>query len=144
MDDYTFFLQFSIQLITSSTPMSPAETAFNLEILFYVSVSLDNILTPLICIMSGFLQQKLGPLRVLQFACLPYTAAWIAAALADSHHTLYLSRYISYQQVFILIINITFAIPIKLTQFGVSFSGVDANFQVSMERFISDCILYTL
>ena len=62
-------------------------------LLFNVSVSLDNILTPVICIMSGFLQQKFGPLRVLQFACLPYTAAWVAAALADSHHTLYLSRY---------------------------------------------------
>ena len=60
--------------------------------MFNISVSLDNILTPVICIMSGFLQQKFGPLRVLQFACLPYTAAWVAAALADSHQTLYLSR----------------------------------------------------
>jgi len=55
-------------------------------------VSLDNILTPMICIMSGFLQQKLGPLRVLQFSCLPYTAAWILSSLATSHYTLYISR----------------------------------------------------
>ena len=51
------------------------------------------------------------------------------------------SLLVKVQQAFILIINIAFAIPIKLTQFGVSFSGVDSNFQVSMERFISDCIL---
>ena len=62
--------------------------------MFNISVSLDNILTPVICIMSGFLQQKFGPLRVLQFACLPYTAAWVTAALADSHQTLYFSRYL--------------------------------------------------
>ena len=55
-------------------------------------MSLDNILTPLICIMSGFLQQKFGPLRLLMFSCLPYTLGWVAASLATSHTTLYLSR----------------------------------------------------
>ena len=32
-----------------------------------ISVSLDNVLTPLVCITSGLLQQKFGPLRVLMF-----------------------------------------------------------------------------
>ena len=60
-----------------------------------IAVSLDNILTPLICIVSGFLQQKFGPLRLLTFSCLPYTLGWVAASLATSHTTLYLSRYFS-------------------------------------------------
>ena len=60
--------------------------------ILHISVSLDNILTPVICVMSGFLQQKLGPLRVLQLSCLPYTLAWVLAALATQHSTLYVSR----------------------------------------------------
>jgi len=55
-------------------------------------VSLDNILTPLICITSGLLQHKFGPLRVLMFSCLPYTLAWIATAVATGAWELYLSR----------------------------------------------------
>ena len=44
------------------------------------------------CILSGFLQQKYGPLRVLEFACLPYTVAWLIAALSTSAEHLYISR----------------------------------------------------
>ena len=55
-------------------------------------MSLDNILTPLICIVSGFLQQRFGPLRLLMFACLPYILGWVAASLATSHMALYISR----------------------------------------------------
>jgi len=55
-------------------------------------VSLDNFATPLVCILSGFLQQYFGPLKVLVFACFPYTAGWIVAATADSAHYLYFSR----------------------------------------------------
>ena len=42
--------------------------------------------------LSGFLQQKFGPLKLLMFSCVPYTLAWITAALATDPHTLYLSR----------------------------------------------------
>ena len=55
-------------------------------------VSLDNFATPLICILSGFLQQRFGPLKVLTFACFPYMLGWITAALADGVYYLYLSR----------------------------------------------------
>jgi len=55
-------------------------------------VSLDNVLTPLVCITSGLLQQKLGPLRVLMFSCLPYTLGWVVAAMARGPTELYASR----------------------------------------------------
>jgi len=55
-------------------------------------VSLDNLLTPIICISSGFLQHKLGPLKVLMFSCLPYTLGWITAAAARNVYHLYISR----------------------------------------------------
>jgi hypothetical protein len=29
-----------------------------------ISVSIDNVATPIVCILSGFLQQKFGPLKV--------------------------------------------------------------------------------
>ena len=57
-----------------------------------ITVSLDNTATPLVCIVSGFLQHRYGPLRVLMFACLPYTAGWIVAAFATSAEHLYFSR----------------------------------------------------
>ena len=44
------------------------------------------------CILSGFLQQRYGPLRVLEFACLPYTFGWLVAALSTSAAHLYISR----------------------------------------------------
>jgi len=55
-------------------------------------VSLDNSATPVVCILSGFLQQYFGPLRVLVFACFPYAGGWLIAALANSPYHLYLSR----------------------------------------------------
>jgi len=55
-------------------------------------VSLDNLLAPFICITSGFLQQKFGPLRLLMFSCIPYTVGWIVAALAGNAYHLYVSR----------------------------------------------------
>ena len=60
--------------------------------LFLVPVSLDNLLAPLICITSGFLQQKFGPLRLLMFSCIPYTVGWFAAAMARDAYHLYISR----------------------------------------------------
>ena len=60
--------------------------------LISVLVSLDNLLTPLICISSGFLQQKFGPLRLLMFSCIPYTVGWFAAAMARDAYHLYISR----------------------------------------------------
>jgi len=68
-----------------------AEFHISLDQLSWI-VSLDNILTPLICIVSGFLQQKFGPLRLLMLACLPYILGWVAASLASNHYILYLSR----------------------------------------------------
>ena len=55
-------------------------------------VSLDNTATPIVCILSGFLQQRFGPLRVLEFACLPYTIGWLVAAVSTSATHLYISR----------------------------------------------------
>ena len=55
-------------------------------------VSIDNLATPVICILSGFLQQKYGPLRILMFACLPYSLSWLIVFLATSVYHLYLSR----------------------------------------------------
>jgi len=55
-------------------------------------VSLDNLLSPLICISSGFLQQKVGPLRMLMFCCIPYSAGWMVAAMARDAYHLYISR----------------------------------------------------
>jgi len=78
-------------ILTPQLYGSCSEFLVSLDQLSWI-VSLDNILTPIICIMSGLLQQKYGPLRVLQFSCLPYIAAWISAALASSHYTLYFSR----------------------------------------------------
>jgi hypothetical protein len=51
---------------------------------------LDNLLAPLICIISGFLQQQFGPLRILMVSCVPYTAGWIAAAMATHAHHIYI------------------------------------------------------
>ena len=58
----------------------------------HIIVSLDNTATPIVCILSGFLQQRYGPLRVLEFACLPYTFGWLVAALSTSAAHLYISR----------------------------------------------------
>ena len=66
---------------------------------FLIPVSLDNLLAPFICIASGFLQQKFGPLKILMFSCLPYTAGWITAAAATHAHHLYVSRYNSFKPI---------------------------------------------
>ena len=76
-------------------------------------MSIDNLATPFVCILSGFLQQRFGPRnvsinlyiknatkdvgtlflsQVLLFACLPYLFGWVFAAYALSVHALYLSR----------------------------------------------------
>ena len=68
---------------------------------FFVPVSLDNLLAPLICITSGFLQQKFGPLRMLMFCCVPYSAGWMVAAMARDAYHLYISR-LTYCQQFVL------------------------------------------
>ena len=65
---------------------------FDFCIPIFTTVSLDNVATPMVCIASGFLQQKYGPLRVLKFACLPYIAGWIVAAVSSSAPHLYFSR----------------------------------------------------
>lgn len=57
-----------------------------------VSVSVENVSTPIICVMAGFLQQKFGPLRVLMFCCVPYCFGWFITAMADSVQHLYLAR----------------------------------------------------
>ena len=57
-----------------------------------ITVCLDNTATPIVCILSGFFQQRYGPLRVLEFACVPYTFAWLVAALSTSAAHLYISR----------------------------------------------------
>lgn len=55
-------------------------------------VSLDYMLTPLVCLCSGVLQQCLGPLTVLRLSCLPYTLARLLAALATQPEHLDASR----------------------------------------------------
>ena len=60
-----------------------------------ISVSLDNIATPVICILSGFLQHRFGPKRILMLACFPYICGWATAAVAarlKSVILLYVSR----------------------------------------------------
>ena len=61
-------------------------------LLIFITVSLDNTVTPFVCILSGYLQHRYGPLRVLEFACLPYTAGWLVAAFSKSPYYLYASR----------------------------------------------------
>ncbi|XP_023343548.1 facilitated trehalose transporter Tret1 [Eurytemora carolleeae] len=55
-------------------------------------VSLDNILTPIICVLSGPIQQRWGPRSCLVLCCFPYFISWLLAALAANHYILYASR----------------------------------------------------
>ena len=55
-------------------------------------VSLDNVATPVVCLLAGCLQQRLGPRSLVFLACFPYFCAWVCAALATSASALYLSR----------------------------------------------------
>ena len=75
-------------------------------------MSIDNSVTPIAALLSGLLQQTLGPKvesktfffppvnkaaqLVLMVTCLPYSLAWVLAALAGSYTNvslLYVSRY---------------------------------------------------
>ena len=60
----------------------------------FVLVSLDNAATPIVCILSGYLQHRYGPLKVLELACLPYIGGWLVAAFSTSAEMLYVSRII--------------------------------------------------
>ena len=60
----------------------------------FVLVSLDNAATPIVCILSGYLQHRYGPKRVLELACLPYIGGWLVAAFSTSAELLYVSRII--------------------------------------------------
>ena len=53
-------------------------------------MSIDNVVSPLSCIISGYLQQKIGPKHVLVLTCLPYLLGWLAAVSAQYIHTVYL------------------------------------------------------
>lgn len=55
-------------------------------------VSMDNLVTPIVCVLSGFLQQKFGPAKVLMVTCIPYCCGWISTACATSVTLLYASR----------------------------------------------------
>jgi len=55
-------------------------------------VSLDNLFTPLICILSGPVQQKWGSRTMLILCCIPYFVSWFLTAMANSYYVLYLAR----------------------------------------------------
>ena len=57
-----------------------------------ITVSIDNLMTIWVCTLSGFLQIKFGPKKILMVACLPYTLAWISTYFATKVMTLYISR----------------------------------------------------
>ena len=56
----------------------------------YFSVSLDNVVSPVCCIISGFMQQKLGPRIVLIWTCLPYILGWISAIMTQHFHSVFI------------------------------------------------------
>jgi len=88
-------------------------------------VSLDNLLSPLICITSGFLQQKVGPLKILMFSCIPYTIGWLAAALATCANHLYVSRiFVSVSHAFIC--TTVYTIEISSKELRGSFSVLES------------------
>ena len=45
-----------------------------------------------VCIVSGVLQKKVGPKKILMVACLPYFLAWLCVAFATSLPWIYISR----------------------------------------------------
>jgi len=92
-------------------------------------VSLDNVLTPLVCITSGILQQKFGPLRVLMFSCLPYTLGWVVAASARGAQELYASR---------VLVGVSHAI-ISTTVYTVEISSKDMRGTFSMFESVLRC-----
>ena len=55
-------------------------------------VCIDNFIILFMSILSGVLQTKYGPMRVLQLTCLPYTIGWIIASISSNVWLIYLSR----------------------------------------------------
>ena len=45
-----------------------------------------------VCIVSGFLQKKFGPKKILMVACFPYFLAWLCVGFATSLPWIYISR----------------------------------------------------
>lgn len=93
-------------------------------------VSIDNLVTPFICILSGFLQQKCGPLRILMFACFPYILAWIIVFLANSVHHLLASR---------LLVGISHAL-LTTTVFTVEISSKEMRGTYSLLESVLRCL----
>ena len=48
-----------------------------------------------VCIVSGFLQKKFGPKKILMVACFPYFLAWLCVGFATSLSWIYISRLLS-------------------------------------------------
>ena len=64
------------------------------EKLFFL-VSIDNLISPIICIISGSLQQRFGPRTILMINCLPIIFSWSLPVLAGVYKSiwlLYISR----------------------------------------------------
>ena len=53
---------------------------------------MDNLITPWVCLISGYLQLKFGPKKVIMVASLPYFVSWTLTYFATSVHWLYASR----------------------------------------------------
>ena len=53
---------------------------------------MDNAMTIWVCIVSGFLQKKFGPKKILVVACFPYFLAWLCVGFATSLPWIYISR----------------------------------------------------
>ena len=49
-----------------------------------MTVAVDNVMTPVFCLLSGLLQGQLGPRLTLMLTCLPYLAGWGVAALGKT------------------------------------------------------------
>ena len=74
---------------------------------------MDNIVTPLSCILSGHLQQRFGPRKILMLTCFAYVLAWICAFLSGYFEwivLLYISRYTFqfHRKVYLINIYLTF------------------------------------
>ena len=55
-------------------------------------VSIDNFIVLFMSILSGVLQTKYGPMRILQLTCVPYIIGWITASFSMNVWLIYLSR----------------------------------------------------
>ena len=55
-------------------------------------VSIDNFIVLFMSILSGVLQTKYGPARILQLTCVPYIIGWIIASFSMNVWLIYLSR----------------------------------------------------